>query len=235
MASQKKWKEIAIEQSDSIALLATAIIAVILATLGKIQSELINTVLLLILCLLAFHHLRRSFKIENMHEQIREINENLSIINNNYKIHEEMGLEKIYETRKEISVKDMHSELKNASNVFIVSRYLQAFANDNAQDAIEKCLRNNGIVKIIIYSPIGRHLEVELERDFTTQTAKSKICHTIKHLRKFKEDLPDELTKNFQYKFLENHIIYTSIIGISNKIYATNYLNNLGPVFTRAQ
>lgn len=224
---KKTLKEIAIEQTDTIALLLTAIIAFVLATLEILQGRLINIVILLILCLLAFHHLRRSLNIEKMQEQINGISKTTKILMDDTKVCEEIGIEKIVSKRNEISIKEMHNEAKNADSVFILSRYFQSFANDDVHDALLKCLQNNGIVKIIIYSPKGSHLDVNIERDTTPQEAKTRIFRTIKGLRKFKEDLPPELKNRFLYKILDGCIIYTSIIKVSNKIYATNYLNKL--------
>lgn len=230
MASQKKLSEIIIEHSDTIALLVTAIIAVILATLDIIHDKLISIVILLILCLLAFHHLRRSLKIEKMHDQIREIGETSRHIMDNTKICEEMGIIRIVKSRKDISAEEMHNEAKTANTVFIASRYFKAFAYDSVRDAFLTCLKNNGKVKIIIYSPKGCHLDVNIERDITSEEAKIRICRTIDYLRNFKDKLPAKLKEKFQYKIIAGTIIYTSIIGItgiSNKIYATNYLNKL--------
>ena len=69
----KDLKETVVEQGDTIALFVTAIIAIILVSAEILPERFVSISLLLILCLLALHHLRRTFRIEKMHKQIEEI------------------------------------------------------------------------------------------------------------------------------------------------------------------
>jgi len=227
MVIEKKMKEIVIEHGDTIALLVTAIIAVILITLELLQEKLTNIIILLILSILAFHHLRRSFKIEKMHEQIREINGTVKTLIGNTKISGQMGVVNIALRRRDVSIEEMHEEAKKAKMIFVVSRYFTAFANKTAQETFLSCLKNDGSAKIIIYSPQGSHLDVNIERDITPHEAKIKISQTLRYLKNFKKNLPKDIKERFQYRILEGNLIYTSLVGTPNKIYSTIYLNEL--------
>lgn len=223
----KDLKERFVEQGDTIALFVTAIIAIILVSVEILPERFVNISLLLILCLLALHHLRRTFRIEKMHKQIEEISRTVKTLRGTAKLLEEMGVLRIATRRSEIPIEEMHNEVKKANRVFILSRYFTTFANRTVQKTLLGCLKNGGIVQIVIYSPQGSHLNVEIEPDITPQEAKSKISLTLKRLRKFKQELPPDLQERFQYKILDEHIIYVWILGTSNKIFATTYLNDL--------
>ena len=223
----KDLKEKVVEHGDTIALLVAAIIALILVSAGILQEKLINAITLLVLCLLALHHLRYTFRIKKMHEQIEGISGAIKSLRGSAKLLEEMGILRIAIRRMEIPYKEMHDEARNAERVFVLSRYFTGFHNKTVQETLCSCVTNGGTVQIIIYSPQGSHLDVKIESDITSQEANHRTSHTLRLLKEFKQRLPLDVRERFQYKILHGHIIYTCIIGTPKKIFATIYLNEL--------
>lgn len=251
--------KIIVEQGDTIALLSASIISIILLNLGVLSEKDSSIIILSLLCLLAFHHLRRTMKIEKMHKQINDISnfidpfndigylrEKMGILeiekmhkqinnisnfidsfNDTRYLRERMGILEFASTRSQVPIEEMHNELQNAENAFVISRYFKAFANTTVQRTLRRCLENGGTVQILVYGLDGKQLEVAIEPDITRTEAQSQVSQTLRRLENFKNTLPTDQQDRFQYKILEDHIIYAHIIGTSKKIFATTYLNNL--------
>lgn len=223
----KDLKETIVEQGDTIALFVTAIIAIILVSLEILPEKFVDIFLLLILCLLALHMIRRTFKIEKMHKQIERMNTIVEKLIGETKPLAEKGIIDIAMRRSDIPIKEMQRDVETAKSFFLLSRYFSIFSQKTARQTIINCLNNGGNVRIITYSPKGSHMNVKTEPDLDPQMAKERISQTLQHLKRFKQKLSPNAQERFQYKVLEGHIIYIWIQGSEKKIYATIYLNDL--------
>lgn len=224
---KKDRKTKLVENLDTIALFSVSFISAFVVYAGILPDKNISTLILIVLTFLAGHHLLRTFKIEKMHKQIEMMCSAVKTFTNKTELLEKMGIMNINSKRSEIPVNKLNEEASKAAKFFVLSRYFQAFERRNVKEATRQCLNNGGIVQIIIYAPKGHHLEVEIESDITSDEASHRISETLRRLRIFKQELSPDAQKRFQYKILENYVIYTNIFGMPNKIYATNYLNNL--------
>lgn len=221
-------KEKVIEQGDTIALLLTAIVAIILLSVGTLRN--VVGILLLILCLLglqAFHYLRRSSRIEGMQRKVKEISEIVYNLRDTAELLSKKGIVRLARRRNEIPIEEMHQAVKSAKKVFILSRYFTVFKNNSVQEVIHSCLRNGGKVQIIVYSPQGFHLDVKVDPDLTQKEARNRVRETLRRLKNFKDQLPTEEKKRFRYKTIKGYVIYTWMLGTQNKLFATFHLNYL--------
>lgn len=223
----KDLKETIVEQGDTIALFVTAIIAIILVSVGILPEKFVDIFLLLILCLLAFHMIRRTFKIEKMHKQIERMNTIVEKLIRETKPLAEKGIIDIAMRRSNIPITEMQRDVETANSFFLLSRYFSIFSQKTARQTVINCLNNGGNVRIITYSPTGSHMNVKIEPDLDPQMAKERISQTLQHLKSFKQNLSPNAQERFQYKVLEAHIIYIWIQGSEKKIYAAIYLNDL--------
>jgi len=221
-------KEWLAENIDTIGLLTIAIVGTILVRLDLLGEEIEGGIIILILCLLAVRLVRLTYRTAHMHEGINSLRSNARIV-------DKMGIMNMLNQRIEIPIEQMHREVRRAREVFILSRYFSTFSSEEGvQTLLQEFLKNGGSVRILIYSPEGGQFDVNIDPDLNKinpddrrKATRALICGTVQNLRNFEQKLAPDKRKRFQYRFIENYIIYAWILGTPNKIFATFHLNGL--------
>ena len=149
------------------------------------------------------------------------------------------GVYRIFHNRRTIRYDIINEEISTAKEVFIVSLIFRVAQSPHLEESILKCIKNDGIVRILISSPeitkdgkSQKPLPLEVrqyaEKDLVRDRMLAEIEDTVEYLKDVKEKIQNctpNNAKNFQYKLLSTHTMYCSIMGIDQRIYLTNYLN----------
>lgn len=153
----------------------------------------------------------------------------------------ETGLYKIYHNRRDIDYNLLNAEMGKANEAFILSLVFKVAQSLQLRESILKCVENGGTVRILISAPTIRtrgaqkaqvplplRLRQYAEQDLRNNRMPAEINDTIDYLRDIKKEVTDRFpskTDNFEYSLLSTHVIYSSIIGIDQKIILTSYCN----------
>lgn len=208
---------------DSITLIVAATCTAILDFMGLIPELYTSSLILSILVLLSVVVVRYQQQSGRIARSIKALGDDLALRQS----YVGLGIQEFVPRREGFNIKDMHGEAVRSKDVFVSSRYFRSFANKSLQEALRKCIENGGSVRILIYSSSGAHLNVELESDVDGEEAKARIEATLKHLRSFRDALPKDLVHKFEFREIDGRIIYVTIVGTDETLYATFCLNGM--------
>lgn len=201
-----------IGQFDAVSLIVIAFTAATLVPLNVVPDRIIFPLLFFLLGMLAVHQLHYGFRIE-------------SAIKKSDRLHGK-GVLDVFPKRFEIPPTKMHNDIREAKEVFILTRYFTAFVRyDALKKALGECLQRGGKVRILLYAPKSHHLEVRLDPDMKPRRASETIKDTLEELEKFRRALTAEQRGRFSYRVLNDVVVTVWMFGTESKLYATALLN----------